>query len=414
VPLSRVRKPQLIGADPSHPAVGPRIADPDPLTPTCAQPTNVLMVSNYPSDTRYAWWLMEHFWATLARFATSTGGQAYVVYPKITSLPEIIAKAPIVPVELSIPWTTRAEAARAKQFLREHRISLMYLTDRPYLAPHYVQARLAGVRHIVVHDHSPGDRPPLRGMKGALKAVRNRLPWITADRVFTVSELMRQRCVLNGRVPTAKAIAIQNGIVPVPCSAAKREAVRAQLAIDEQTIVVVTTGRAHPYKRFDFVVRCADELRRRAPALDVRFLLVGDGPSLDALRHEVTRLDLERSVGLLGFRPDVRDILCGADLAMHAALGEAFSLSIVEYMSAGLPVLVPDIPCVRQAIRHGKNGMVFPDGDVQDAVTMLIALAIDGGMRHALGATAKRDADCEYNLDRCTTEFVRAIRDLVD
>ena len=61
------------------------------------------MVSNYPSDTAYAWWLMEHFWGTLAGRFSQLGRKAYLAYPKITTLSEAIAAAPIEPVELCVP-----------------------------------------------------------------------------------------------------------------------------------------------------------------------------------------------------------------------------------------------------------------------------------------------------------------------
>jgi len=65
---------------------------------------NILMVANYPSDTSYAWWLMEHFWKTLAEKIEKGGGNTFLAYPKITTLSNTVTNSPIITVELSIPW----------------------------------------------------------------------------------------------------------------------------------------------------------------------------------------------------------------------------------------------------------------------------------------------------------------------
>jgi glycosyltransferase involved in cell wall biosynthesis len=172
---------------------------------------------------------------------------------------------------------------------------------------------------------------------------------------------------------------------------------------------VTTTGRAHPYKRFDFIIKCAEALRNKSSDLDIAFLLVGDGPAMADLREMVTNLKLDNTVRLLGFREDVRDLLCASDLALHAALGEGFSLSIIEYMSAGLPVLVPDIPSVSQATTHNNTGIIYPKDDPETVANFLIDLATNSKHRLEMGKKAKSIANTTYNLDQCTQSFVDAI-----
>lgn len=367
---------------------------------------NLLMVSNYPSDTAYAWWLMEHFWKTLAERFTRSSRKVYLAYPEITSLSDSIRGAPIEPVELSIPWLSGKQAREARKFLREKKISCIYFTDQPYSSPRYAIMRLDGVRRIIVHDHTPGDRPPVRGLKGALKAARNTLPWLTADSFLCVSELMRQRNITNTRIPARKCVVVQNGIRPVECAGMNNAALREALGVRPDTFLVVTTGRAHPFKRFDFVIKCADALRNKAPKLDVVFLLAGDGIAMPDLQRQVSLLKLEDYVRLLGFRSNVRDLLCASDLGLHAALGEGFSLSIIEYMSAGLPVLVPDIKSVSQAIYHNKTGLLYPKDDTAAVASYIQSLFNDAARRSAMGSAAKIEADSKYSLEQCTQRFI--------
>jgi glycosyltransferase involved in cell wall biosynthesis len=114
-----------------------------------------------------------------------------------------------------------------------------------------------------------------------------------------------------------------------------------------------------------------------------------------------------------GHRSDVREILCSATFALHPARGEAFSLAIVEYMSAGLVVLVPDIPSVRQAIQHDCDGIVFEDGNALEAAGYIEAMVLNAGRRDQLQARAVETVRASYTLDRMTQQFAMIAHSVV-
>jgi glycosyltransferase involved in cell wall biosynthesis len=371
-------------------------------------PDNVLLVSNYPSDVGYAWWLMEHFWTLIAEHFEARGGKAFLAYPSITELPESIRKSNIVAVEMDTLGAGTNRRKAIEEFIKTHNIRHIYLTDRPWFNLDYAYMRRAGAKNIVIHDHTPGDRPRVRGLKGLIKSIRNRLPLICADSQLCVSDLMRKRSISNGRIPANRCHVVQNGIPAVELGKSSRQSLLGNLDIPVDSRICITTGRAAPYKRFDFIIDTAAELQRVMPENNLVFLLIGDGPAHSALRDKVIDLKLEKQVRLPGFMANARDILGTADIAMHAALGEGFSLSVVEYMSAGLPVLVPDIPSVKQAIDHGKNGYIFPKDDPSAAAAFIANLLQNEKTRRSMGRLAREKANTRYSLDNCTREFQKA------
>lgn len=373
---------------------------------------NVLLVSNYPSDVGYAWWLMEHFWTLLAEHIEARGGKAFLAYPKITELPEAIRSSNIVPVEMDLQCPDADQRKTIEAFIKAQNIRHVYLTDRPWFNMDYAFIRRAGVKNIVVHDHTPGDRPRIGGLKGLLKSIRNRLPLVCADNQLCVSDLMRRRSIENGRIPASRCHVVQNGIPPVDVTTTSRNSLPEGLNIPLDSKICITTGRAHPYKRFDFVIDTAAELQRRVPDNNLIFLLIGDGPAYSELEQKIQHLDLGHQVRLPGFIANARALLGSADMAMHAALGEGFSLSIVEYMSAGLPVLVPDIPSVKQAINHGENGFVFPKDNPSSAAGFIANLLENEETRRTMGIHAREKANTRYSLDNCTKEFRDACQTL--
>jgi glycosyltransferase involved in cell wall biosynthesis len=372
---------------------------------------NVLLVSNYPSDTGYAWWLMERLWATFAALAAEGGNRTYLAYPALNGVSDVVSAAAIEPVEMTIPWQTPQQREQVLQFIRERRIETVYFTDQPYFSSLYPLMRRAGVKRIIVHDHTPGDRPKAVGPRAIFKRLRNSVAAYTADLFINVSPAMRSRSIESGCVPESKCVTVQNGIDPVACEPGLRAGVREGLGIATDSVMIVTSGRAHPYKRFDFIVRVAAEMRTLADR-DYVFALLGDGDMIPQLKTQIDALGVQDKVRLLGFRRDVRQILCAADVAIHAALGEGFSLSIIEYMSSGLPVVVPDIPSVCQAIEPEVTGLVYAHNSVQQAAASVASLCSDSARRTQMGKRAKERADSAYTSGRTITEFTQALRDL--
>ena len=375
----------------------------------CSTKGNILLVGNYPSGTPYAWWLMEHFWSLLAGYFVTHGRKAFVAYPEITELSEAVQSAPVTPIELKLPWANADERKKTLEFITENNISAIYFTDQSYLSYQYALLRMNGVKTIVVHDHTPGDRPPVKGVRGLLKACRNLVPFVTADWVLCVSELMRQRNLHNGRIPSSKSIVVQNGITPVKVTFGQGSELRESIGLTSDSFAVITTGRANAYKRFDFIIDCANHLNRIAPESKAVFILAGDGPAMSLLKEQVERLNIQKRVRLLGFRDDIPQLLNTADIAFHAAMGEGFSLSIIEYMSAGLPVLVPDLPSVSQATDNGVTGFIYPLEDKTTVINYILELESSEDSRASIGRAAKNKADNEYSLEKCSSDFMAAI-----
>jgi glycosyltransferase involved in cell wall biosynthesis len=137
----------------------------------------------------------------------------------------------------------------------------------------------------------------------------------------------------------------------------------------------------------------------------VRFFYIGDGPDSARLKDLAAGLELDGGAfTFLGRRNDVRRILPAFDVALHAAEGEGFSLAILEYMSAGLATLVPDVPSVAQAVDHQRTGWVYAHRIVESASKAVQAMR-DPRTRHKLGEAAAKEVATRYSWERTRTGF---------
>lgn len=380
------------------------------------QPSNgtVLAVANFESGVGFAWWLMEHYWATLAHELHRQGRRCLLAYPAITSVPEAIRRAPIELVQLD--WGERGATAEdaLESLVRSHGITGIYLTDRKYRDPRYGRLRRLGVRRIVVHDHTPGERPAVKGPKGWFKRTLHRWGGWSADRYVGATEFVRERMVANGRVPRELTTVVPNGIWPTVNDAGDRPWARGVFGASEGDVVIGMAARAHPVKGIDFALRCAKRLAEESRGIPVKWVYVGDGPQRQELQESAARLGLGSSFVFLGRREDVRRLMAGMDIGFHPSRREVgYCLAVLELMDASLPVVVPDLASVRGATEDGETGMLYEPENEQAAVAVIQRLASDPGLRSRIGGQARARVGQAFSMQRTTELFIERVAHFV-
>ena len=370
-----------------------------------------VLVANYDSDVGYAWWLMESFWVSLAhryheRYRMLLG------YPSISRVPGSISGAPIEPVQVHFARHRWSDLWRQLRFIRTHRVRVLYFTDQRAWGLRYILFRLSGVRRIVVHDHTPGNRVAPRGIKAVAKRLLARTPGVAVDGVIAVSEFVRRRHLEVTLFPAHRCFVAENGLPSRP--AATPVDVHAVFGIPSDRLVLVTVGRAHRVKGVELVLEALSQLVVRDGRRDVHLLHCGDGPDLDRFAQRAEALGVSGFATFAGRQGDIPGILAGCDLAIHASAAEVgYSLAVLEYMEAGLPVVVSDDPSVSAATESGVNGLTFAAGDAADAAAVLVRLLDDAGLRDRLGEQGRRAVQERFSLARTHAQLLQAMDTLL-
>lgn len=372
---------------------------------------SLLLVANYDSGTGYAWWLMESFWA---RLAEHYHGQCRVIlaYPSISFLPKAISSAPIEAVQQDFNGTGIFQVLAQCRFLCSNNVIAIYLSDKPTWHWRYVLYRLYGVRVIIIHDHTPGARSPAKGLTKLLKKAIHRLSWLAVDGAIGATEYVRQRLITVNCLPMDRCFAAPNGLPSRPVGLKKID-LHTLFCIPEHRKILIMTGRAAHYKGVDFVLKALAHLKAAGESA-FHFVFVGDGPQLQMFKDNARNLDLEEHVAFVGKRNDIPALLLGADIAVHPSQGEVgYSLSILEYMRAGLPVVVPDNPSVCGATEHEVTGLVYLEGDYLEAMRSIQRLLDDSDLSKRMGSqaiVAVRKYTLQSTHDALLNAFVRTDR----
>lgn len=177
-----------------------------------------------------------------------------------------------------------------------------------------------------------------------------------------------------------------------PLSPAGRDALRRELHLALDTPAVIYVGRLAPEKELPSLLGAMARVVREQPA--AKLVLVGDGPSRQALETQVRELDLQQHVIFTGAVPgeQVRRWLQAGDLFALVSSLEGFPCSLAEAMAAGLPAVVSDIPGTLQLIDHQKQGLVVPLRDEAAMAAALLRMIGNRGEREAMGQQARQRA----------------------
>lgn len=360
--------------------------------------SGLLLVANYDSAVGYAWWLMESYWAALARRYESTHS-VWLSYPSVSAMPQAVVDAPLKVIEAPFARTDLWAVLEQLRFLRLQRVRVVYFSDQEILHWRYLLYRLVGVRLIVVHDHTPGLRTKPNLWRRFLKRLSHSVPGWSADVIIGATEFLRERHIHVACAPAWKCFVVPNGI-GLRVARAPSEDVRLRFGIPRQRKVVVGSGRAHKVKGVSFALRCFRKLVKERFRTDVHFLYCGSGPHLREFIQEARDLGIDEYVTFAGHH-DLSSFLASCDIAFHPSEAEVgYSLSILEYMQAGLPVIVPNNPSVCAATLNGRTGLVYREGDV-DAATASIEQLLDypDGAR-MMGVEGCELVASKYSLDR--------------
>ncbi len=256
-------------------------------------------------------------------------------------------------------------------------------------------------------------RPTVATVHGNLEYVRgrSRRRWIyqlltrLAGPMIAVSGETQRLLIEGFGLPPQHLRVIPNG-VELPAAAPTRETIRQwrrEMGLPEDAALVGMIGRLQPVKGPDLIVAAMPRLIARRP--DVHLALAGQGDMRPALEETVRRLGLEKSVTFLGYREDVRERLAAFDVIVAPSRNEGLSLTVVEAMAAGRPVVATRVGGTPEAIDDGIAGLLVPPEDPAALADACARLLDEPELASRLGAGARARVESLFSRERMVDEY---------
>lgn len=181
----------------------------------------------------------------------------------------------------------------------------------------------------------------------------------------------------------APARAISNGIDLKKYAPGPRDPhIRKQLGLPEDVPLAIHVNRLSEEKRNNVLLDAIPRMHTRA-----HIALVGTGPAEMELRAQAESLNITDRVSFLGYVRDAELLALRhtADLFVIPSEADLQSLSTMEAMACGLPVIAANAYALPELVHHGENGFLFQPGNSDELASQLDLLLSDDGLRHKMG-----------------------------
>jgi glycosyltransferase involved in cell wall biosynthesis len=283
---------------------------------------------------------------------------------------------------------------------REHRASVIHAHHySPFVYSAIARVRGAGA-HVVFTEHGrlSDARPSVK------RRLANRALAAVPRAVFAVSEDLKAHMVAEGFAAGAVRV-IYNGIdvgpLPEPDDRARA---RRQLGVSDDVFVVGTIARLDPVKDLQTLVAAAARFIDERPAVPMLVAVIGDGAERRSLERAAAAGAAARCVRFLGHRDDARAWLAGCDVYVNSSISEGVSLTILEAMAAGLPVVATGVGGTPEVVTP-DSGRLVPARDPSALAAALCELADAPSLGRELGRTARARVESRFTLDRMVREY---------
>ena len=259
--------------------------------------------------------------------------------------------------------------------------------------------RIKGIRHVHTEHGQELSAIQTRGIKHWLRSLAGKWALKRIDSVVAVADSVRKRVHNQLGYPDLKIEFIPNG-VNIPSSngiKGEKDSLKEKLGIAKNSLVFGSVGRLVPVKDFANAINAIAKLK--AKNLTVDFVIVGDGPEKDSLSTSSHAVGVVDNVHFVGYQENVGDWLRLFDVYVNSSLSEAMSMSILEAMAVGLPVIATDVGDNAQLIdSKDPCGIVIPPADPDRLSEAMERIIANHDFRLSLGRKAKERHASRYSL----------------
>jgi glycosyltransferase involved in cell wall biosynthesis len=214
-----------------------------------------------------------------------------------------------------------------------------------------------------------------------------------AQRVVTVSEDAARLCLKEDGLSARRVRTIWNGI----------DSRRFEYRGPASEPRCISVARLSAEKDFPTLLRAIDLARREVPGL--RLSLVGDGAERTKLEQLVRELNLREAVEFLGERSDIPDLLGKAGFFVSSSLTEGISLTLLEAMAVGLPVLATAVGGNPEIIEEGETGLLVPSESPERLAEGIVRMWTLRNQWRRMGRNGRKRVEENFDVRRMVAKY---------
>jgi len=227
------------------------------------------------------------------------------------------------------------------------------------------------------------------------------------DYHIAVSEKIGKTLVDKFGVSKGKVHTVYNGVDTTHYNPDifDRQVCLKRLGLDVNTKIISYIGRLSSEKGITYL----PEIAKRILQDKVHFLIVGDGPDIEALRRMIRKQNIESSVSIVGYHEDIRSFLSATSILILPSLVEGFPRIVLESLAMRVPVIASDVGELRSLIKNGWNGYLVKPGDINAFEARISELLNDENKAKEFGKRGRQLVSTRYSLENMFDEYSKIL-----
>jgi len=248
----------------------------------------------------------------------------------------------------------------------------------------------------------------IKGMSNPFYRILAKLSLSLTDSIITVSKDRYERAkgLVNKEIQL-----IPNSVDVKEFKPYKSNILREEYNIPPNFKIILYVGRLAPVKGVIYLIRAIPEIAKINK--DIRFILIGEGPEKEQLLKEIQKMEIGNYVIFTGFKPNdqMPNYYNSADLVVLPSLIEATSISGLEAMACGKPLVCSSVGGLTEIIKDGYNGFLCKSKDPKD-LARAINKALNSDISR-LGKNSRRLVEEKFTLKKITDKVLEVYKSVI-
>jgi glycosyltransferase involved in cell wall biosynthesis len=184
-----------------------------------------------------------------------------------------------------------------------------------------------------------------------------------------------------------------------------------ELGLSPQVRIIGMVARLVTVKGHRYFLEAAARAAREDERL--HFVLVGDGPLKEELAAQARQLGIVDRLHMLGERQDARRLVAAFDVAVLTSLSEGLPNTVMEAMSAAVPVIATAVGGTLELITDGQTGYLIPPANVEALVKRLLAVVSNPAESQALAQRGREFISTQFSMRRMVEAVERLYAEMM-
>ncbi|KKQ11105.1 MAG: Glycosyl transferase group 1 [candidate division TM6 bacterium GW2011_GWF2_36_6] len=182
---------------------------------------------------------------------------------------------------------------------------------------------------------------------------------------------------------------------------------RADLGLVDNDFVVGTVGRLEPIKSYDVLIRAfyAFYKKNEENSSNLKLVIIGNGSQFITLQQLSQDLGLSNNVIFTGFRGDAYRFYQLFDCFAISSKSEGLSISLLEALSFGLPVISTHYDKQHDVVKDKLNGFLVKPMDVSEYAQAINALYSDPTLRSQISACNLKLVAEQFSIQKVVNDY---------